>query len=180
MFEKKKLGFFKAGCGKCDARENSTMTEVKSLAEREKALFIIPPKETHAFADNLKKSAAINRLHALSCIKSAEHGWLGASWSCCEILTFLHSKAFDHLLSLDSVFLSKGHAAAMLYACLYSMGKVSQKQLLSYKNGKDGLEAHADLVLDTGSLGQCLSAVAGMNMIDNKTRAVILGYFLSF
>ena len=48
--------------------------------------------------------------------------------------------------------------------------------LLSYKQGRGGLEAHADIFCDTGSLGQALSIAAGMAAsAKNERIAVILG-----
>jgi transketolase N-terminal domain/subunit len=52
--------------------------------------------------------AALNRINALTCCKSAEHGWPGGSFSCCEILLSLHLRT-----DASDVILSKGHAAAM-------------------------------------------------------------------
>lgn len=145
--------------------------------QRDQYLFVIPPREISLFSSNLACLSSVNRIHSLSCIKSAEHGWLGASWSCCELLTFLHHSAFASS-EVSRIVLSKGHAAAMQYASLYALGLLSRmwrlsffsliagEKLLAYKDGAQGLEAHADLLLDTGSLGQCLSAVAGLALAE--------------
>ena len=45
--------------------------------------------------------------------------------------------------------------AAGQYAVLYAAGQLKAEDLKNYKNGLCGLEAHADLVMDT-ALGQCL------------------------
>lgn len=71
----------------------------------------------------------------------------------------------------------------MQYAVMYVGGKLTGEQLLSYKDGRrGGLEAHADLYMDTGSLGQCLSASVGTALVryprltrSRRRRAVILG-----
>ena len=78
---------------------------------------------------------------------------------------------------IDAVILAKGHAAAGQYAVMYNTGAVTHEQLYNYKRGREGdLEAHADLLCDTGSLGQSLSCVAGMAAESpNKNFAVILG-----
>ena len=78
---------------------------------------------------------------------------------------------------IDAIILAKGHAAAGQYAVMYNTGAVTHEQLYNYKRGREGdLEAHADLLCDTGSLGQSLSCVAGMAAESpNKNFAVILG-----
>ena len=120
---------------------------------------------------SFKSLKAYNRINALTCCKSAEHGWLGASYSCMEILT-----VFSLILKIPNIILAKGHAAAGQYAVLYAAQKLTAEDLKNYKNGLCGLEAHADLVMDTGSLGQCLSSVAGMAMVNKaETYVVVLG-----
>lgn len=52
--------------------------------------------------------AAFLRTAALTCCKSAEHGWPGGSFSCTEIMIVLHLRS-----DAADVVLSKGHAAAM-------------------------------------------------------------------
>ena len=117
--------------------------------------------------------AALNRVNALASLKSAQHGWPGASFSCCEILMALHMRCDG----VAACILSKGHAAAMMYATLFAVGKMTAAQLVLYKKGEvGGPEAHADLDCDTGSLGQCLSTAAGMAMASPAKRfAVVMG-----
>ena len=138
-----------------------------------KALFLIDQSAlTKAISErSYDLLKAYNRINALTCCKSAEHGWLGASYSCMEILT-----VFSLILQIPNIILAKGHAAAGQYAVLYAAGQLKAEDLKNYKNGLCGLEAHADLVMDTGSLGQCLSSVAGMATVNKAERyAVILG-----
>lgn len=71
-------------------------------------------------------------------------GWLGGCFSCCEILGVLHHAVAS---DVDHVVLSKGHAAAMQYACLYADGQLTLEQLSRYKDGVGGLEAHADILV---------------------------------
>jgi hypothetical protein len=78
----------------------------------------------------LRRLAALNRLVAASCIQSAGHGWLGASYSVAEILTTLYFGCGER-----QIVLSKGHAAAMQYACLYGLGLLEREQLLAYQDG---------------------------------------------
>jgi transketolase len=129
-------------------------------------LFTVGPEhhasQDAASDDGLRALAAFVRINALSCIMSAQHGWLGASFSCAELLTALYFG-----LGERQVVLSKGHAAATQYACLYGLGELPRERLLSYKDGPAGLQAHssrgaADILLHSGSLGQAPSQVAGM------------------
>ena len=122
-----------------------------------------------------------NRLNALACIVSAQRGWLGASFSCVEILTSLY---FDpHLFKAergDIVALSKGHAAVTQYACLAGLGILPAEELLRYEV-QDGPQAHTDrqtpgITLNTGSLGQTLSKCIGLALARPQARIyVVLG-----
>lgn len=113
-------------------------------------------------ADGIRALCAFNRINALGCIKAAEHGWLGASFSVAELLTVLYFR-----LSERQIVLSKGHAAAMQYACLHGVGLLERAKLLAYKDGPAGLPAHVErgtpgIPFTTGSLGQALSRTAGL------------------
>jgi len=129
----------------------------------------------------LERIAAVNRINALAAIKSAEHGWLGATFSCNDIVTYLY---FREMRNGDFLILSKGHAAPAQYAALAAKGIIAFEKLLSYKTPL-GLQAHTDMstpgiVSNTGSLGQSLSKAAGMLMAsrlkkERRRAFVILG-----
>ena len=130
------------------------------------ALFTVGPaaylRQDPRSRRGLRALAALNRINALSCIRSARHGWLGASWSAAELLTVLY-------FGLDerNVILGKGHAAAMQYACLAGLGLLSTDALLAYKDGPLAPQAHSSvgtpsILTNTGSLGQALSKAAGL------------------
>jgi hypothetical protein len=89
-----------------------------TLQRRLAALFVVPAAaiSAAAAADNWAAVCAALRVNALSCIKSAEHGWVGACFSCCEILAVLHMHPACSGLPPDNITLSKGHAAAMQYS----------------------------------------------------------------
>ena len=142
-------------------------------------LFTVGPRDYERVSDNdddFSRRSAFNRINALGAIKSAEHGWLGASFSATEVLTALYFGA-----GTTHVALSKGHAAAMQFACLHGLGRLSREALLSYKNGPSAPQAHSDrstptVLVTTGSLGQALSKVAGIAMVKPDERFnVILG-----
>jgi len=133
--------------------------------------------------------AAVIRINALSSIISAEHGWLGATFSCADILSWLYffkmsSDYSGKRPAGDILILSKGHAAPAQYACLAELGIIPYDDLLQYKT-PDGPQAHTDILTpgiptNTGSLGQSLSKAAGIAIADRlKKRSrkifVILG-----
>jgi hypothetical protein len=91
--------------------------EPSALLRRQQALFVVPAEAVRSAAgqSNWAAACAALRVNALSCIKSAEHGWIGASFSCCEILAVLHLHPACSGMAPDNITLSKGHAAAMQY-----------------------------------------------------------------
>ncbi len=124
----------------------------------------------------LRALSALNRINALACIRAAGRGWLGGSFSVAELLTVLY-------FGLDerNVVLSKGHAAAMQYACLAGLGELPPEALLDYEDGPDAPQAHASIgtpgvLTNSGSLGQALSKVAGLAWARRDERFfVVLG-----
>ncbi len=143
-------------------------------------LFTVPPRsyrrQDACTQAGLCAISALNRINALSCIMSARHGWLGASYSVAELLSVLYFG-----LQQRNIVLSKGHAAAMQYASLHGLGLLDRAQLLSYKDGADSLQAHSDptaptVLTSTGSLGQALSRTAGLAWARPEERFfVVLG-----
>jgi transketolase len=114
--------------------------------------------------DYLKKITGNIKRTFLTMYKNANAGHIGSSLSCAEILgiTWFHYKNPD-----DYVILSKGHAAAALYATLHEAGLITKFQIDNfYKNGTL-LPAHPpinkfkDIPFATGSLGHGLSIGAG-------------------
>lgn len=119
---------------------------------------------------HMTELAAIHRINCLAGLKAANHGWLGASFSCIEILTTIYHRFVpDPTLPIQqrgSVHLSKGHAAMAHYSVLASLGCFPVEKLLSYKQ-LNGLPAHCDREIagvdsDSGSLGQGLSKAIGI------------------
>lgn len=88
----------------------------------------------------LSRLAALNRINALACIKSANHGWLGACFSAAEIATTVCFGLENHELVL-----SKEHAAALQYACLVGLGRLAPERLLTYKSGPGGPQGWSDV-----------------------------------
>jgi transketolase len=101
----------------------------------------------------------------LGMYKQAHAGHIGSSLSCAEILVFLK---FAWMRDDDTFVLSKGHAAAALYAVLAEAEILSPSQIESYH--RDGTQLPAlppfntfkEIPFATGSLGHGLSLSAGM------------------
>lgn len=120
--------------------------------------------------EDLKKIAAAYRINCLAGLFAARHGWLGASFSCIDLLTCIYHRFIkDPLLPIEnrgSLILSKGHAAMAHYAVLAGRGCFAAEKLLAYK-ALGGLPAHSDRSVpgvdsDSGSLGQGLSKAIGI------------------
>jgi transketolase len=120
------------------------------------------------------------RLQLLSMYYGAKAGHIGCSLSCIDIMiaTLLKNKEKD-----ESFILSKGHAAAALYACIHRAGGISEEQINSfYKNGTT-LSAHPapgkfeDIPFATGSLGHGLPigcGIAKANQLKKKNSSVFV------
>ena len=105
------------------------------------------------------------RLRILELYKAANAGHIACSLSCIDLLIagFINTKSPE-----EYFILSKGHAAAALYACLHHTGEISDEVLKTfYKNGTT-LTAHPapnqfkSIPLATGSLGHGLPFGAGI------------------
>ncbi len=101
----------------------------------------------------------------LEMYKKANAGHIGSSLSCLEILLHVFSRAApeDHLV------LSKGHAAAGLYATLAEAGRLDPKLLQTFYKDGTLLAAHPpcsrkikSIPFGTGSLGHGLSLATGL------------------
>lgn len=108
----------------------------------------------------------------LAMYKMANAGHVGCSLSVAEIITFVR---FGWMKDSDELILSKGHAAAALYAMLAEDGTLSEDDIQTfYKNGTY-LAAHPPVnklkrvPFATGSLGHGLSLAAGLG-IANKLK----------
>lgn len=122
----------------------------------------------------LEKIANKIRMDIIEEIHSANSGHPGGSLSCTDILTVLYfnemninpEKPRDE--QRDRLVLSKGHAAAALYATLAERGYFNKEELLKFRNIDSPLQGHPDMNkvpgvdMTTGSLGQGLSIANGM------------------
>lgn len=122
----------------------------------------------------LKAYAKAIRSSVIAMVTEAQSGHPGGSLSAADILTTLYfaemkvnpqnTKAADR----DCFVLSKGHAAPVLYATLAERGFFPKEELLTLRKINSRLQGHPSMKnlpgvdMSTGSLGQGLSAAAGM------------------
>lgn len=106
--------------------------------------------------------------------KAANSGHIGSSLSCLDLLVFLLSKQMEQE---DEFILSKGHAAAALYATLAETGRIPRELLNSYYQDGTLLAAHPPcggklpfVRFGTGSLGHGLSLAAGIALSTRFTK----------
>ena len=105
------------------------------------------------------------RLKILGLYHQAHAGHIGCSLSCIDLMIgiLLANKKPN-----DTFILSKGHAAAALYACLHYLGEISDEQLATYYLDGTTLPAHpapgqyAGIPFATGSLGHGLPIATGI------------------
>jgi transketolase len=107
----------------------------------------------------LSNAAALQgelRLRLLQMYNSANAGHVGCSLSCIDLLIAI---LFFSKKTEDTLILSKGHAAAALYACLHYLGELSDDTLASFYQEGTTLPAHPapgkfkGIPFATGSLG---------------------------
>ena len=105
------------------------------------------------------------RLKILGLYHQANAGHIGCSLSCIDLMIavlFLNKSADDTFI------LSKGHAAAALYACLNVLGEISDDELATFYMDGTTLPAHPaprqykSIPFATGSLGHGLPIATGI------------------
>ena len=123
---------------------------------RLRALGCEPVDRAAAFADAC-------RINALYMIARAGSGHVGTSFSCMDILAWLH---LETLGEGDRYFSSKGHDAPALYAVLIGMGALPFENIHALRRS-GGLPGHPDVLAtaavntSTGSLGMGISKARG-------------------
>jgi transketolase len=129
--------------------------------ERIRGLEGDPVVRAAAFADAC-------RLNTLSMIAEAGSGHIGTSFSCMDMLAWLH---LEVLTDDDRYFSSKGHDAPALYATLIALGRLDF-DLVHRLRRLGGLPGHPDVrttpqvVTNTGSLGMGVSKAKGFVLAD--------------
>jgi transketolase len=117
-----------------------------------------------SFAD-LKKLQGTLRLKILEMYFTANAGHIGCSLSCIDLMI---GSLISHRKENEVFLLSKGHAAASLYACLHELGEISDSVLETYYQNGTTLPAHPapnkikGIPFATGSLGHGLPIASGI------------------
>ena len=122
----------------------------------------------------LQKTAVAVRKGIVDSVHSAKAGHPGGSLSAADIFTYLYFEEM-HIdpknpkdPDRDRFVLSKGHTAPGLYATLANRGYFPVEDLLTLRHTGSYLQGHPDMKhipgvdMSSGSLGQGLSAAAGM------------------
>ena len=92
----------------------------------------------------------------------ANCGHLGGNLSCLHLLVYLYH---IRMTNEDVFVMSKGHAAGALYVVLWSLGLLSDSDLITFHKNGTHLCSHASEkhnIFSTGSLGHGLSLATGM------------------
>ena len=105
----------------------------------------------------------------LDIVYRKQSGHIGSSFSIAELVCVLYNN-FDLIndnVVRDKIILSKGHAVPILYAALNKLGKISDEEMLTFREINSRLQGHPDKVkmpllnASTGALGQGLSIAIG-------------------
>lgn len=105
------------------------------------------------------------RLKILGLYHKANAGHIGCSLSCIDLMIAI---LFLNKSQEDTFILSKGHAAAALYACLNTLGEISDEELDTFYLDGTTLPAHPapqqykGIPFATGSLGHGLPIATGI------------------
>lgn len=123
------------------------------------------------------------RKHALTGIYNAQSGHPGGSLSIADILAVLYFEEMNidpenpKMADRDRFVLSKGHCAPALYGILAERGYFPAEKCAELRKTDSNMQGHPDMKsipgvdMSTGSLGQGISAAAGMALsakLDNK------------
>ena len=128
----------------------------------------------------LKHMADKLRIHSLKSTTAAGSGHPTSCLSCAEIVSTLF---FSEMKKDDEFILSKGHAAPILWAAYAEAGFIPVGELMNLRKIDSVLEGHPTprmsmIKVATGSLGQGLSAGAGMaiarRLKKSKARVYVL------
>ena len=124
--------------------------------------------------------AQTSALHALEMTSSAKTSHIGSCLSVVDLISScLVIKA--KIEPNSEVLLSKGHAAAALYAALYELGQLNEKNLLNFSKNGSSIYGHVNhfasawIPLSTGSLGHGFPFGLGMALgkhLKNQSGAV--------
>ena len=121
---------------------------------------------------NMMKFKAIlkeAKLRLLRMHYESQIGHIGGNLSAIDAMLYLHHCIIERG---DYFVLSKGHAAGALYVTLWSTGKITEKELLTFHQDGTRLAGHPipnflpDIPVATGSLGHGLPVSVGMALAE--------------
>jgi len=121
-------------------------------------------KIVESFSDLIHLQGKL-RLKILEMYFTANAGHIGCSLSCIDLMI---GSLIAHRKQNEVFLLSKGHAAASLYACLHELGEISDSVLETYYQNGTTLPAHPapnkikGIPFATGSLGHGLPIASGI------------------
>lgn len=133
-------------------------------------------------AEELKKKANDIRIDIVESIHCGGSGHPGGSLSIAEMMAVLYFHEMDvdeknpQWEDRDRFVLSKGHAAPAYYAALAERGYFDKETLKTLRHIDSMLQGHPDMKkvpgvdMSTGSLGQGISAAAGMAHYAKRTK----------
>ena len=122
----------------------------------------------------LEKTANEIRKSIVTAVHSAKSGHPGGSLSSADIFTYLYFEEMNidpknpNMEDRDRFVLSKGHVAPGLYSTLAERGYFPKEDLVTLRHTGSYLQGHPDMKhipgvdMSSGSLGQGISAAAGM------------------
>ena len=117
----------------------------------------------------------------VTAVHAAKSGHPGGSLSAADVLTYLYFREMNidpekpAWEGRDRFVLSKGHCAPALYAVLAQRGFFPAEELLTLRHPGGRLQGHPNMNetpgvdMSTGSLGQGISAAAGMALAARRT-----------
>ena len=122
-------------------------------------------QQTIYTSTDFKKLQGKLRLKILEMYFNANAGHIGCSLSCIDLMI---GSLITHRKESEVFLLSKGHAAASLYACLHELGEISDETLKTFYQNGTTLPAHPapnkikGIPFATGSLGHGLPIAIGI------------------
>ncbi len=152
-----------------------------ALAALERSLEI-PASAPQLCSERSRELARKVRVDALRMVHKARASHIGSCLSAADILAVLYASVLNFdaanpaLPSRDRFILSKGHAAAVLYAVLAESGFFPREWLEHYTEDGSPLAGHAvhkgvpGVEVSTGSLGHGLSIGVGMALGARRTK----------
>jgi transketolase len=122
------------------------------------------------------------RRHALRMVWKARASHIGSCLSIADVLAVLYARVMHidplqpEMAERDRLIMSKGHAAAVLYAALAERGYIRPQELEDYCADGSRLTGHishgvAGVELSTGSLGHGLPVAAGMALAAKRSKS---------